>query len=145
MKWQIRVLKYPVLCLVAQSCLTLYSLIDCSPPGSSLHGISQARILEWVAMPSSRGSSQARDRSQVSCIAGGFFTICASREALEVSCLFEFEVLHSHTPKNPSFSLDAFFRWADMMYAFSLPDFKIPCAIILHRSKEIIVILCPLA
>ena len=48
---------------------------DCSPPGSSVHGILQARILEWVAMPSSRGSSQPRDRTQVSCIADGFFTI----------------------------------------------------------------------
>ena len=40
-----------------QSCLTLYDSLDCSPPGSSVHGILQARILEWVAMPSSRGSS----------------------------------------------------------------------------------------
>ena len=62
-------------CLVAQSCLTLCDLKDCSPPGSSVRGILQARILEWVAMPSSRGSSQPRDRTQVSCIVGGFFTI----------------------------------------------------------------------
>ena len=41
-----------------QSCLTLGDPMDCSPPGSSVHGILQARILEWVAMPSSRGSSQ---------------------------------------------------------------------------------------
>ena len=40
-----------------QSCLTLFDPMDCSPPGSSAHGILQARILEWVAMPSSRGSS----------------------------------------------------------------------------------------
>ena len=44
--------------------------MDYSPPGSSIHGILQARILEWVAIPFSRGSSQSRDRSQVSCIAG---------------------------------------------------------------------------
>ena len=43
-------------CLVTQSCPTLCGSLDCSPPGSSLHGILQARILEWVAMPSSRGS-----------------------------------------------------------------------------------------
>ena len=49
------------LCLVAQSCLTLYDPVDCSPPGSSVHGILQARILQWVAMPSSRESSQPRD------------------------------------------------------------------------------------
>ena len=42
---------------------------DCSPPGSSVHGILQARILEWATMPSSRGSSQLRDQTQVSCIA----------------------------------------------------------------------------
>ena len=59
---------------VAQSCLTLYNPMDYSPPGSSIHGILQARILEWVAISSSRGSSQPRDRTQVSCIAGGFFT-----------------------------------------------------------------------
>ena len=46
--------------LVAQSCLTLCDPIDCSPPGSSVRGILQARILEWVAIPFSRGSSQAR-------------------------------------------------------------------------------------
>ena len=55
--------------------------MDCSPPGSSVHGISQARILEWVAMPSSRGSSQLSDRTEVSCIAGKFFTNWATREA----------------------------------------------------------------
>ena len=59
---------------VAQSCLTLCDPMDCSPPGSSVHGILQARILEWVAIPFSRESSQPRDRTQVSHIAGGFFT-----------------------------------------------------------------------
>ena len=62
-----------VLCLAAQSCLPPCDPMDCSPPGSSVHGILQARILEWVAMPSSRGSSQPRDRTHVSCLAGGFF------------------------------------------------------------------------
>ena len=58
-------------------------------PGSVAHqvplsmGILQARILEWVAMPSSRDSSQPRDQPQVSCIAGGFFTMWATREAPE--------------------------------------------------------------
>jgi len=56
---------------------TLCDPMDCSPSGSSVHGILQARILEWVAMPSSRGSSPCRDPICVSCgscIAGGFFT-----------------------------------------------------------------------
>ena len=55
--------------LVAQSCPTLWNTLDCSPPVSSVHGILQARILEWVASSFSRGSSQPRDRTQVSCIA----------------------------------------------------------------------------
>ena len=56
-----------------QSCPTLWNPTDCSPPGSFVHGILQARILEWVSMPSSRGSSQPRDRTCVSwgsCTAG---------------------------------------------------------------------------
>ena len=54
---------------VAQSCPTL-----CDPMGYTVLGILQARILEWVAMPFSRGSSKPRDQTHVSCIAGGFFT-----------------------------------------------------------------------
>ena len=59
---------------VAQSCLTLDDPMDCSLPDSSVHGILQAVLLEWVAVPSSRGSSQPRDRTQVSNIAGGLVT-----------------------------------------------------------------------
>ena len=57
--------------------------MDCSLPGSSVHGIFQARIPERVAIPFSRGSSWPRDQTQVSCIAGGFFTDWATREAPE--------------------------------------------------------------
>ena len=60
------------------SCLTL-----CNPLDYTVHGILQARILEWVAVPFSRGSSKCRDRTQVSRIAGGFFTSWATREALK--------------------------------------------------------------
>ena len=60
--------------LVTQSCLTLCDPIDCSPPDSSVHGILQARILEWVAIPFSRGSSQPKDQTCISYIAGRFFT-----------------------------------------------------------------------
>ena len=60
---------------VAESCQTL-----CDPMDYIVHGILQARILEWVAFPSSRGSLQPRDRTQVSHIAGGFFTSWATRE-----------------------------------------------------------------
>ena len=64
--------------LVSQSCPTLCDLMDCSPLGSSVHGMLQVRILEWVAVPFSRGSSRPRDQTRVSygsCIAGGFFTV----------------------------------------------------------------------
>ena len=53
----------------------LENSMDCSPPGFSVHGILQARILEWVAFPFFRGSSQPRDWTQVSHIAGRFFTV----------------------------------------------------------------------
>ena len=56
---------------VTQSCPTLCDPVDCSPPGSSVHGILQAGILEWVAISSSR---RPRDQTRVSCTAGGFFT-----------------------------------------------------------------------
>ena len=62
-------------CFVTQLCATLCDPMDCSLPGSSVHGILQARILEWVTIPFSRGSSQLRDQTQVSCIAGRFFTV----------------------------------------------------------------------
>ena len=65
--------------LVPQSCPALCSPVDCSPPGSPVPGILQTRILEWVAILFSRGSFWPKDRIQVSCIAGRFFTIWASR------------------------------------------------------------------
>ena len=55
-------------CRHAQSYLTLYDLLNCSPPGSSVHGVFQARILEWVAIPLSRVSSWPRDQTRISCI-----------------------------------------------------------------------------
>ena len=63
---------------VSQLCTTLGDPVDCSPPGSSVHGILQARILGWVAIFFSRGSSQPQDRTQVSCISGRHFTIWAT-------------------------------------------------------------------
>ena len=66
--------------LVVQSCLTLQDPIDCSPWGSSVHGILQARILEWVTISSSKGSSQPKDGTQASCIAGRLFTVWATKE-----------------------------------------------------------------
>ena len=76
---------------IAQSCLTLCDPMDCSLPGSSVHRILQARILEWVAIPFFRGSSQPWDKTQVSGIAGRFFTIRAMNEAHQKSACF---ILH---------------------------------------------------
>ena len=67
--------------LVVQSCPAVCDPMDCSPLVSSVRGILQARILEWVAVSCSMVSSQPRDQTWVSCIAGRFFTICATREA----------------------------------------------------------------
>ena len=64
--------------LVAQSCPTLCDPKHYSPPGSSVHGILQARTLEWVAISFSRGSSWTRDWTQASCIAGRRFTVWAT-------------------------------------------------------------------
>ena len=74
-------------------CPTLCDPTDCSPPSSSVHGILQARILEWVVIPFSRGSSQPRDRTQVSSISGRFFTIWATREAQSLlTCMLSYSV-----------------------------------------------------
>ena len=60
-----------VIALVAQLCPTLWDTMDCGPPGSSVHGISQARILEWVAITFRRECSQPKNGSRFSCIADG--------------------------------------------------------------------------
>ena len=67
--------------LVTQSCPTLQDTMDCNPPGSSVHAILQARILDWVAILFSRESSQPREWTQVSLIADRFFTVWVTREA----------------------------------------------------------------
>ena len=69
-----------------QSKQTLWDPMDCSPPDSSVHEILWARILEWVAIPFSRGYSWPRDQTQVSCNAGSFFTVWATREA-QINCI----------------------------------------------------------
>ena len=71
-----------------QSCPTLCSPMDHHPPGSSVHGILQARILHWVAIPFSRGSSWFRDQTWVSCIEGRLYTLWATREAPLICCRF---------------------------------------------------------
>ena len=94
--------------LDTQSCPTLWNFMDCSPPRSSDNGILQARILEWITISFSRASSQPRDRTRVSCIAGRFFTVWATREALNIVYLHflygkkqTFNVTFLHKPQGP--------------------------------------------
>ena len=72
---------------VAQSCPTVCDPMDCSVPRSSVHGIFQAIVLEWVAISFSRGSSWPRDRTQVSLIVDRRFTVWATREAVKANVL----------------------------------------------------------
>ena len=72
--------------LVSQGCPPLWDPMDCSLPGSSVHGLLQVRILEWVAIPFSRGSSPPRARTQVAYTARRFFTTWTTRKALQTSC-----------------------------------------------------------
>ena len=84
--------------ICAQSCQTLFDTIDCSPPGFSVHGICQARILEWVAISFSRGSSWPRNRTRVSCIScigRRILYYCTTCEALLYSAFSE-NILFSH-------------------------------------------------
>ena len=102
--------------LVAQSCPTLCDPMSCSLPGSSVHGILQARILEWVAFPFSRGSSQAKDWTQVSWIAGRSFTVWATREAphlINEERILKFHHRHS-TTFNQSSDSDCGRHWLPM-------------------------------
>ena len=82
-KWDdtIKSLEWAQKVIVTQLCPTLYDSMDCSLLGSSVHEILQVRILVWVAMPYSRGSSWPRDWTLVSCIAGRFFIVRATTEA----------------------------------------------------------------
>ena len=84
---------------VAQSCPTLCDPVDCSPPGSSIHRILQARILEWVAISFSRGSSQSRDWTQVSHIASIHFNLWATIEP--GSPTLQADALTSEPPGKP--------------------------------------------
>ena len=90
-QWKVKV-------LVAQLCQILCDPMDCSPLGSSVCGILQARILEWVAVSFSRGSekesSQPMDGTQVSSIAGRFFTVWATREAPKLKKLVQMYQSH---------------------------------------------------
>ena len=103
--------------LVTQSCLTLCNPMDSSPPGSSVHGILQARILENSSIPKgiaisfSRGSSQLRDRTQVSHMAGRLFTVWATREAKNLVGLIK--------PVNPKGNQLLNCHWKDWCWSWN--------------------------
>ena len=102
---------------VSQSCLTLCDPMDCSLPGSSVHEIFQARILEWVAISFSRGSSRPRDQTWVSHIAGRFFTIWAVREAKARQRVYIFDTkstVHKETVNFISSKLKTFVLWVTL-------------------------------
>ena len=106
--------------------------MDCSLPGSSVHGILQARILEWVAIPSSRGSSQPKDPTQVSCLAGRFFTTESPRKHI-----YSWYVLNYQHEK---FEVTNFFR-CDICVCVSMCLRNCPLFYIaLCRFEEILII-----
>ena len=78
--WMVSLTQWTCVCcvLVVQSCVTFCDPVDYSPPGFSVHGILQVRILKWVAISFSMGSSQPRDRTWVSCLAGRCFILWAT-------------------------------------------------------------------
>ena len=100
---------------VAQSCPTLCNPIDCSLPGFSIHGVFQARVLEWVAFSFSRGSSWPRDQTQVSCIVGRRFTLWATREALSFIHKWKLHLrLPDYKKRSPSHMY--FWAWLKLQY-----------------------------
>ena len=94
---------FKVLCSVTQSCPKLYANMECNPPGSSVHGIFQERILEWVSIFLSRGSSWPRDQTHVSCIGRQTLYHWATREVpfFKVSV---YKHTHTHTHVETSIS-----------------------------------------
>ena len=119
------IVNYSEVSEVAQSCPTLCDPVDCSPPGSSIHGILQARILEWVAISFSRGSSWPRDRTQVSLIAGRRFNLWATREALLLGImLYSSSLEFIHLAKLKLYLLFIYILWWSV-YLNLLPILKI--------------------
>ena len=95
--------------LITQSCPTLWDPMDCNPSGSSAYGILQARILEWIAIPFSRGYSWPRDRTHISCspcMAGKFFITSATREGSTI--IYQWQLL-----LKPSTEVTSYYFWLE--------------------------------
>ena len=114
--------------LSLQSCPTLCDPMDCSSPGSFVHGILQARLLEWVATDSSRGSSWPRNRtcvSYTSCMAGRFFTICATWEdwlwGHEINCVKRLNRSRHRADSSPAGFLSLLLPSSTFPYLLCMP------------------------
>ena len=123
---------YAVLYLVVQSCPTVCDPLDCSPPGSSVHGISQARILEQVAMPSFRGSSQLRGQAQISHTAGRFLS-SEPLGKLEKTGVGKLSLLQGNFPTQESIYLHC--RW--ILYQLSYRGSPVPYFVTAWRNNSI--------
>ena len=125
-------------CLIAKSCPTFCDPVDCSPPGSSVHGISQARVLEWGAISLSRESSQPRDRTHISCISrwiplplshlgSTFWSQCSFLKILSISYFIKFQQVQT---VNISGNIELLFK--NYLFAFS---FKPTCNYQVTRNQ----------
>ena len=106
------ILSQYILCVCAQLCLTLCSPMDSSPPLSSVHGISQAIILEWVAISYSRGSSQPRDQTHVSCfscIGKQILYHCPNWKALYINIQI-YVYIHAHRHMHTQANISLFLK-----------------------------------
>ena len=118
-------------CLGTKLCLPLCNPIDCSLPGSSVHGLSQARTLEWVAISSSRASSQPRDGTRISCLANGFFTTSYLGSSIFVVGISYLEIIHHTSYKLGCCSLKFLRRKCSFRYCCRLKPSSTP-----KRKKE---------
>ena len=125
--WSLQTQNYDHFCLrdslkwseVAQSCLTLCNPMDCSLPGSSVHGIFQEIVLGWVAIFFSRGSSQPRDWAQVSHIVDRHFTVWTTRNSLEALFSSNFSICAAEASTEALFS---FFFSSEALYSICTTD-----------------------
>jgi len=119
---------------VAQSCPTLCDPVDCSPPGSSVHGILQPRILEWVAISFCRGSFRPRDRTQISRIAGRCFNLWATRADLS-NPKSDDKYSESNNIRIQIYSIHLKHAWGSQKTGFKLSQFG---NILIHREMYIL-------
>ena len=128
---------------VTQLCPTLYDPIDGSPPGSLVPGILQARILEWIAISFSRGSSWPRDRTQVSHIVARLLTVWATREALYMPYAFCKYLPANRNPESWNSQVFAYYflPFPPLLYTFPSRVCYSPCysslSLLVKRGVEV--------